>query len=78
MLYFINRFKGGWWYNACHGSNLNGSPHEGKHDSYADGINWGKWMGNHYSLASASMMIKPSSVDRLVKLHDSNDNKLDN
>ena len=34
------RFMGGWWYNSCHSSNLNGYQYEGKHDSYANGINW--------------------------------------
>ena len=53
------RFKGAWWYERCHESNLNGLYHRGRHSSYADGVNWFHWKGHHYSVKRAEMKIKP-------------------
>lgn len=52
-------FKGAWWYNACHESNLNGKYYAspGKHTTYADGINWYSFMGDYDSMKTSIMAL---------------------
>uniref|UniRef100_A0A3Q2HR44 Angiopoietin like 1 n=1 Tax=Equus caballus TaxID=9796 RepID=A0A3Q2HR44_HORSE len=53
--------KGGWWYNACAHSNLNGVWHRGGQyrSKYQDGVFWAEYRGGSYSLRAVQMMIKP-------------------
>ena len=53
-------FNGAWWYTKCHSSNLNGKYLVGKHESYANGVNWQPWKGYHYSLKMVTMKIRPT------------------
>ncbi|XP_061185514.1 ficolin-2-like [Saccostrea echinata] len=46
---------GGWWYNSCHRSNLNGE--YGNTDN-SNGINWYAWRGFYYSMKEVRMMIR--------------------
>ena len=52
------RYKGGWWYAACHSSNLNGLYHRGSNTSYAEGVNWHTWRGYYYSLKFTEMKLR--------------------
>ena len=52
------KYKGAWWYNGCHGSNLNGQYLGGPHVTYADGINWEAFRGHYYSLKHSEMKLR--------------------
>lgn len=52
--------KGGWWYNACGQTNLNGVWYPGGvyRSKFQDGIFWADYGGGFYSLKSVRMMIR--------------------
>ncbi|XP_013781886.1 techylectin-5B-like [Limulus polyphemus] len=54
-------YKGGWWYNACHHSNLNGLYLRGANEKKGSGVNWYQWRGHEYSLKISEMKIRPAS-----------------
>ena len=56
-------YKGAWWYNVCHLSNLNGAylgtpSNGGKVATFADGVNWKDWKEYYYSLKTSVMMVR--------------------
>ncbi|KFM82805.1 Techylectin-5A, partial [Stegodyphus mimosarum] len=51
-------YKGGWWYNACHASNLNGLYLRGKHEGYDDGITWFTWKGQYESMDTVEIKLR--------------------
>ncbi|XP_075116016.1 ficolin-2-like [Leptodactylus fuscus] len=51
-------YKGAWWYQLCHVSNLNGLYLPGNHESFANGINWQTGKGYNYSYKRSEMKIR--------------------
>ncbi|KAK7933457.1 hypothetical protein WMY93_004353 [Mugilogobius chulae] len=54
--------EGGWWYNSCAHSNLNGVWYRGGHyrSRYQDGVYWAEFRGGAYSLKKVTMMVRPN------------------
>ncbi|KAM9494087.1 angiopoietin-1 [Clarias gariepinus] len=51
---------GGWWFDACGPSNLNGMYYtKGQHVGKLNGIKWHYFKGPSYSLRATAMMIRP-------------------
>ncbi|XP_033873186.3 angiopoietin-2 [Acipenser ruthenus] len=52
---------GGWWFDACGPSNLNGMYYQlGQNTNRFNGIKWYYWKGSGYSLKTTTMMIRPA------------------
>eukprot|EP00058_Branchiostoma_floridae_P005604 XP_002591092.1 hypothetical protein BRAFLDRAFT_62610 [Branchiostoma floridae] len=56
-------FSGGWWYNNCALSVLNG-PYYQPDDYHGYGVLWRYWKGYYYSLKATKMMIRPKNFVR--------------
>ena len=54
-------YKGAWWYNNCHDSNLNAQYLCGNHTAFGAGVEWEDWKGARYSLKTTEMKIRPRS-----------------
>ncbi|XP_071980778.1 ficolin-2-like [Engystomops pustulosus] len=54
----VDLYKGAWWHNKCHFSNLNGLYLPGKHDTLANGINWQAGKGFNYSYRRSEMKVR--------------------
>ena len=52
-------YKGAWWYNKCHESNLNGLYLGGPNLPIAHGIIWRSFRGPFYSLKRSEMKLRP-------------------
>ena len=50
-------YKGAWWCNNCHHSNLNVLYLNGKNDP--KGMDWQHWKKAHYSVKKSEMKIRP-------------------
>ncbi|XP_072107225.1 angiopoietin-2a isoform X2 [Mobula birostris] len=54
--------SGGWWFDACGPSNLNGLYYSaGQNTNRFNGIKWYYWKGSGYSLKATTMMIRPAN-----------------
>ncbi|XP_063791874.1 ficolin-1-like [Pseudophryne corroboree] len=53
------KYKGAWWYNKCHSTNLNGLYLPGKHAIHGEGITWYHGKGHNYSYRQSEMKIRP-------------------
>lgn len=52
---------GGWWFDACGPSNLNGMYYPQRQNTNKfNGIKWYYWKGSGYSLKGTTMMIRPA------------------
>uniref|UniRef100_A0A182Y0M0 Fibrinogen C-terminal domain-containing protein n=1 Tax=Anopheles stephensi TaxID=30069 RepID=A0A182Y0M0_ANOST len=51
-------YVGGWWYDDCHLSNLNGKYMKGTSTVYAKSMCWSSFKGFYYSLKTSRIMVR--------------------
>ncbi|XP_063289008.1 ficolin-1-B-like [Pelobates fuscus] len=56
-----NYFKGGWWFESCHFSHLNGEYLKGPHKIKGKGIIWHSFHDSFYSLKATEMKFRPEN-----------------
>ncbi|XP_053551581.1 ficolin-1-B [Bombina bombina] len=54
-------YKGAWWYNSCHNSNLNGLYLKGENKQKGMGINWSSLKRSTYSFKVSEMKFRPQT-----------------
>ncbi|XP_015226361.1 PREDICTED: fibrinogen alpha chain-like [Cyprinodon variegatus] len=61
-------YGGGWWYNSCQTANLNGVYYKGSYEPHtqspyktANGVVWGTFKPDTYSLKAARVFIRPAA-----------------
>ena len=57
------KFKGAWWYQACHLSNLNGLYLKGETDQFATGMVWEPFRGHYYAVKTSQMKFRPDYIE---------------
>ncbi|XP_065368139.1 ficolin-1-like [Calliphora vicina] len=57
-------YEGGWWYNECHLSNLNGRYHKDENTQRANGIHWYKVTDYNKSLKFVEMKIRAKTCQK--------------
>ncbi|XP_033639105.1 techylectin-5A-like [Asterias rubens] len=53
-----DKYFGGWWYNRCHTSNLNGEYYQQADVPFGQGLQWRSWKGLVYSVKKSSMKLR--------------------
>jgi len=55
-------FTGAFWYEACHGVNINGQYLKGQNNQFAKGVVWYAFKGHNYSLKTTEMKFRPDYI----------------
>ena len=61
--------KGALWYKSCLASNLNRLYLDGRHASYADGVDCGSFKGHYYSLKRTEMKFKNKKLSSFQQIN---------
>ncbi|XP_011196337.3 ficolin-1-like [Zeugodacus cucurbitae] len=61
------KYRGGWWYDNCHHSCLNGDYLNYNNKLEGKGIIWSTWQGVYYSMKYAHMAIRPKDSVEMRK-----------